>query len=337
MKLAWRDIEPFVKKPDPAARAILVYGPDNGLMKERARTMGKTVVADLSDPFNVTTFNADDLVDDPARLFDEAQSISMMGGARLIRIENGADKISPMLRDYLDNPSPDNLIIIEAGELGPKSPLRALFEKSKNAAAVPCYVEDERGLATLIRQMLSESGYTAQGDAVTWLATNIAGDRGRARSEIEKLILYMGGTGGTVMLADAQAACGEAGTADFDELVYAVAGAKREVALSTYNKLLEEGVAPVSILRTLQNHFKKLHYTQAAIAQGASVETAMKSLQPPIFFKLEQPFKAQLQRWPMPRLQTVMNRLLELEAQTKRTGTPVETLCAQAILSISAA
>ncbi len=337
MKLAWRDIEPFVKKPDAKARAILVYGPDNGLMKERARTMGKTVVADLSDPFNVIVLDADTLIEDPARLSDEARAMSLMGGARLIRIENGADKIAPVLREYLEDPSRDNLVIIEAGELGPKSPLRALFEKSQNAAAVPCYVEDEKGIATLIRQMLSESGYSAQADAVTWLASNIAGDRGRARSEIEKLILYMGKVSNTVTLADAQAACGEAGTADLHEFVYAVAGAKRDVALTTFLKLTDEGVAAVTLLRTLQNHFRKLHYTQSAIAQGASVEEAMKTLQPPIFFKLEQPFKSQLQRWNMVRLQTVLARLSDLEAQTKRTGTPVETLCAQAVLSISAA
>lgn len=337
MKLAWKDVEPFVKKPNPKARAILVYGPDNGLMKERARIMGKTVVTDLNDPFNVVVLDSDTLVDDPARLSDEARALSMMGGARLIRIENGADKIAPALRDYLEDPSPDNLVIIEAGELGPKSPLRALFEKSQNAAAVPCYVEDERGIATLIRQMLSDAGYTAQADAMAWLASNIAGDRGRARSEIEKLILYMGKAGSTVTLTDAQAACGEAGTADLDEFVYAVAGAKRDVALTTFLKLTDEGVAAVTILRTLQNHFRKLHYTQSAIAAGASVDEAMKSLQPPIFFKLEQPFKAQLQRWPMARLQGVMARLSDLEAQTKRTGTPVETLCAQAVLSISAA
>ena len=337
MKLAWRDVEPFVKKPDAKARAILVYGPDNGLMKERARTMGKTVVADLNDPFNVIVLDADTLVEDPARLSDEARAMSLMGGARLIRIENGADKIAPVLREYLEDPSPDNLVIIEAGELGPKSPLRALFEKSQNAAAVPCYVEDEKGVAMLIRQMLTESGYSAQADAVTWLASNIAGDRGRARSEIEKLMLYMGKASNTVTLADAQAACGEAGTADLDEFVYAVAGAKRDIALTAFLKLTDEGVAPIVVLRTLQNHFRKLHYTQSAIAQGASVEEAMKSLQPPIFFKLEQPFKSQLQRWPMARLQAVLSRLSDLEAQTKRTGTPVETLCAQAVLSISAA
>ena len=44
MKLQFRQIEPFVKKPDPAARVILIYGPDDGLIRERARAIGGTVV-----------------------------------------------------------------------------------------------------------------------------------------------------------------------------------------------------------------------------------------------------------------------------------------------------
>ena len=53
MKLSFKQIESFVKSPDPKARAILVYGPDQGLMKERSRIMAKTVNPDLNDPFNV--------------------------------------------------------------------------------------------------------------------------------------------------------------------------------------------------------------------------------------------------------------------------------------------
>ena len=53
MKLSYRQIEPFVAKPDPAARVILIYGPDAGLVRERAAIIGKSVVADLNDPFNV--------------------------------------------------------------------------------------------------------------------------------------------------------------------------------------------------------------------------------------------------------------------------------------------
>src|SRR5690606_37260267 len=100
VKLAWKDIESFVKSPDPRARAILVYGPDDGLMRERAKIMGASLVADLSDPFNVAVLDGELLVSDPARLADEASAMSMMGGARLIRIENASDKISPLLRDY---------------------------------------------------------------------------------------------------------------------------------------------------------------------------------------------------------------------------------------------
>ena len=42
MKLVFKQIEPFVAAPDPAARVILVYGPDQGLMKERSTRMAKT-------------------------------------------------------------------------------------------------------------------------------------------------------------------------------------------------------------------------------------------------------------------------------------------------------
>jgi DNA polymerase-3 subunit delta len=96
-------------------------------------------------------------------------------------------------------------------------------------------------------------------------------------------------------------------------------------------------VAAVTVLRALQTHFRRLHSVQSARKSGADMKTAMDALQPKIFFKYEQSFQAQLQRWDFGRLQKVMTRLSDLEAQTKTTGAPVETLCAQAILSLSAA
>ena len=65
MKLTWKQIEPFVKSPDPKARVVLIYGPDDGLMRERAKTIGKTVTEDLDDPFNVATLTTDLLAEDP--------------------------------------------------------------------------------------------------------------------------------------------------------------------------------------------------------------------------------------------------------------------------------
>ncbi|MGQ0526408.1 MAG: DNA polymerase III subunit delta [Alphaproteobacteria bacterium] len=335
MKLTWRQIEPFVKKPDPAARVILVYGPDDGLMRERSKTMALAIVADINDPFNVAALTGDIITADPARLTDEAHAISMMGGNRLIRVENAGDKLTPVLKDYLKNPSPHTLVILEAGELSTRSPLRTLCEKSANAVALPCYVEDERDLVKLIREQVQGANKRIDNDAVTWLAAAISGDRAKARGEIEKLITYKGEDATPISLADAQAICGNAGAKGLDELVYGTASGRAQAALAAHNLLSEEGVSFVVTLRALQNHFRKLHLTRLRIDGGDEAGIAMKKLQPPVFFKLEDDFRAQLRNWPLTAIEKVLARLMDVEAQCKRTGAPVDTLTAQAVLGIA--
>lgn len=335
MKLAWKAIEPFVKKPDPKARVILIYGPDNGLMRERSKTIGKTIVPDLNDPFNAMTLSAETLSEDPARLSDEANAMSMMGGARFIKIEGGSDKLTTLVKEYLSAPSDENLVIIEAGELGPRSSLRKLCEKEKNAAALPCYVEDERSVSGLIRDVLNENGFRIEHEAQAVLAANIAGDRAKARNELEKLITYMGDTSKNITTKDVQASTGDIGVSSIETLIYATAGSNPKGALAAFNRLIKEGVAEIVILRSLQNHFKRLHYTNALMNTGQPLDQAIKSLQPPLFFKVESAFKAQVNKWKGAKLDMILQKLTELEAETKKTGTPVQTLCSQAILSIS--
>jgi len=332
MKLTWKQIDPFLKSPDPKARVVLIYGPDNGLMRERAKTVAKHIVDDLEDPFNVVALTADILADDPARLNDEAAAMSMMGGARLIRIEGGSDKLTTTIKQYLENPSTENLVVIEADNLTTRSSLRLLCEKSKNAAALPCYVEDERGISNLVRETLSNAGYFIGGDAVQLLAANVAGDRSRVRSEIEKLMLYMGDEK-NITPEHVHQSVGNIADADLDDLIYAVGGGNVKKAINSYNRLIGEGIADIAILRSLQNHFRRLYHTHALMNAGQSVDQAMKSLSPPIFFKVAPAFKAQINKWQGAKLEMVLQKLTELEAQTKRSGAPVQTLCSQAILS----
>ncbi len=337
MKLTYRQIETFVRQPDSQARVILVYGPDAGLVKERSATIGRTIAADLNDPFNAVTLTGGGLDADPARLADEASAMSMLGGSRLIRIEDAGDGLTPLLKEYLLKPSAHNLVVIEAGALAAKSPLRALCEKSPAAAALPCYVDEGRDLAGIIRETMQQAGYGIEPDALTWLAQNIAGDRQRVRGELEKILLYMGPIvgHGRVTLKDATACCGEAGALGLDDLAQAVASRQPETALRCYSQLMQEGVAAVAVLRALQSYFRRLHLTQSRVEAGMTAEEAMKRLSPPVFFKQEESFKGQLRQWGMEQIESVLQRLSGLEAQTKQTGTPVETLCGQALLSLS--
>ncbi len=336
MKLTARNIDSFLKSPDPAARVILVYGPDSGLMKERAVQIALTVVKDINDPFNVAVLSTGALIDDPARLGDEANAISMMGGDRVVRVEEAGDKLSPLVKTYLANPSNNALVILEAGELTTKSSLRRLCETAKNAAALPCYIEDERDLSRLIREVMQARNLRIDNDAVAWLAANISGNRMKARGELEKLATYKGSENAPVSLADAQAICGESGARSLDDLIFSVGGKQSARALDVYNQLQQEGVPFIVVLRSLQNHFRRLHVTKARIEDGIDAQGAMQSLSPPVFYKYESAFRDQLRLWSLPGLGKVMARLADIEAACKKTGAPVETLCAQAVLGISA-
>src|SRR6201996_954349 len=108
MKLQGAAVERFLGKPDPAVRAVIVYGGDEGLVRERAARLGKTVVADLADPFQVAVLSGDALAGDPALLADEASAMSLMGGRRLIRIRDGSDKVTKALNAMLDGPTGDS-------------------------------------------------------------------------------------------------------------------------------------------------------------------------------------------------------------------------------------
>lgn len=336
MKIQAYKVDAFIQNPPAALRVALVYGPDTGLMRERATLLSRGVVADLNDPFNVSALSADAVINDPARLFDEANAISMMGGRRLVRIEDGRDALAPALKDYLKNPNDQALIVIEAGDLGPRSLLRLLCEKADNAAALPCYVEEARDIAALARSILQNQGYGIAPDALGYLSEAIAGDRARARSEIEKLLLYMGADK-QITLDAVIASCGEVGEKSMDELIAATAGGKPEAAFAAYTHLLGEDVSVIGILRMLQNHFRRLHLARARMEGGEDPESIMKTLSPPVFFKQTTPFRAQMHRWSLPALEKVLQRLAALEAQSKQTGVPAETLCGQAILGISKA
>jgi len=88
MKIEPRDIADFLAAPAPGCVAILIYGPEAGLVSERSRTLRETVLGDPPDPMGLTDLTGDALTADPARLAVEADSPSLLGDRRLIRLRD---------------------------------------------------------------------------------------------------------------------------------------------------------------------------------------------------------------------------------------------------------
>ena len=337
MKIAGPRQDNFINAPDPAMACVLLYGPDRGLVRERALTLAKAIVADPDDPFRVVEIAASTLKSDPARLLDEAQAMAFGGGRRLLKLRDAGDSISKTLNEYLKVASvTDALILIEAAELGPRSSLRKLCETAKNAASIACYVDDSRSLSRVIDETLGGHGLKPSRDAMAYLCANLGSDRSVTRGELEKLALYMGGPG-TVELADAQAAIGDNAASALDDISMAAGSGDKAGLDKALTRALDEGSHPVQILRAVARHFLRLHLAAGLVATGRNPDQAMKTLKPPVMYMQEDRFRVQLQRWRPAHLNDALDILSEAEMDCKTTGMPVDAVCGRALMRIAQA
>lgn len=342
MKLQFKQIQPFLQKPDPACPVILVYGPDEGLVRERGEGLAKLFVPDLKDAFMVADVSPEQIRQTPSLLTDEARSLSMLGGRRVVRLRaQGAENdtmrsVETAVADLLAVVTPDdNVVIIEAGDLGTSSKLRKLAEDSKVAAALPCYVEDQRDVGRIITDGLRAENYAIDRDALAYMAGNIVGDRGVVRGEIEKLITYMGPENRQVRMEDVQACIGDIADLSMDLLTQFTASGRYGEAERVLKSILGEGVNAVVVTRSLQNYFLRLHLTRARIDAGDAAEIAMKKLKPPVFWKNEAAFKAQLAAWRGPMLEQALLMIASAEYASKQTGSSDELILSGLIFRLA--
>jgi DNA polymerase-3 subunit delta len=334
MRIAPARIADFLRRPDPQLRAVLLYGPDRGLVRERAELLAQRVCPDLADPFRIAAVDGAALVADPARLADEAVQLSLTGGRRVVRVREATDRLAELFAGFLSAPPGEALILVEAGELGARSPLRRAFEEAPCAAAIGCYPDTARDLAALIRESLASHRITLDRDALCYLVEHLGEDRLSTRSELEKLALYVG-EGGHVELADARAAIGDSAAIDLDDAMMAATEGDMSRLERALNRLFQQGASPVSVIRALLRHLHRLHVLAAEIAGGASPEAVLRAARPPIFFKQQDSFRRQLGLWSAARLRPELDRLAAAEFDMKTGLFPPETICRAAMLALA--
>jgi DNA polymerase-3 subunit delta len=342
MKVQPAKADAVCANPDAALRVLLLYGPDQGLVRERAKAATRAVLGGPDDPFRLAELTGKQLRDDPALLHDEAAAMALTGGRRVVRVVDVGNDDAKWLEPFLADPPGEALVVVEAGDLGSAkaSKLVRAAEASGAAAAVACYRDEGAGLPKLIDQVLGEAGLSASPDAKAYLAANLGGDRMVSRGELDKLVTYMGaGTphGQTrVELDDAAAVVGDTAALSLQTVAYAVGGGDPKAVDRALQRSFAEGVGPVGALRAVSRHFQQLHLVAAALAEGQDAKAALRRLRPPIFWKVEEAFLAQARAWPPSWLGRALARLLEAEAQCKRTGLPDEAICAACLLDLAA-
>lgn len=328
------EIDAFMARPDPARPTVLIFGPDLGLVRERADAIIRASVDDVRDPFALVRLDGDEVAADPARLVDEAQTVPLFGGRRAISLRVGAKNVVPAVELLLTLALRDCRVVIEAGDLKRNAPLRVLCERARNAAALPCYADQERDLARLVDEEMRAAGLAIAPDARAALIPLLGGDRRATLSELRKLALYAEGRG-TVALADVLAVVADASSLANDDVVDAAFAGQMAAVESEFAKTRVAGTSPGSVLAAALRQLYQLHKARIAIEGGVSLEEAIESARPPIHFTRRRAVETALRVWTSGRLEHAMGRLAQAAFDARTRSVLAEAVARRALIGLA--
>jgi DNA polymerase III subunit delta len=285
----------YLRDRDPAIAAILIYGGDLGAVREQAVKVIEAHGARLDDPFNPVIVADQVLSANPGLLADETAAIPMFGGRRIVWIRDARQGLAKALEPLLDRPAA-GLIVAESGPLAKSAKLRQLVERSAAALAVALYDDAAKDYDGLIAEVLSRAGLDLTNDARQHLKELLGTDRRLARSELEKLALFAHGRR-RIDIADVDAVCGDTASASLDEALDRAFEGETTAAAQALARLSASGETGTRILSAAIQSINLLDRFSAEISSGGSIDQAVRTARPPVFFQRQPSLRRQLRIW----------------------------------------
>ena len=131
-------------------RLILLYGENNGLISDLKNNIIKENKGN-----EIINIYQEDLNKNKDLLFNETTNISLFNKKKLIIVNQSNDKVFNFVK-YFNETESDLQILLISSLLDKKSKIRNYFEKDKNLAVIPCYMDNEISLKRIISKNLKD-------------------------------------------------------------------------------------------------------------------------------------------------------------------------------------
>ncbi|MGN7678579.1 MAG: DNA polymerase III subunit delta [Anaplasma sp.] len=272
---------------------------------------------------------------DPEQLLVNMMTVPMFDQKSLILLTDAKDPLGADLKAALQNINPKHCyVIIQARELPGASSLKDYYNNHKTFAAVGCYKEDSVG--PVVADFLSRHDISHTREAFRLLCDLLQQGSACIQSELKKLLLYLG-TNKNLSIEDVQKSLATDLDPVLDDLCVAIADGNLEDFLKLADALFQNKIAPVLIIRSCLKYFMRVEYLIRKTSDGESIDQVIRSIQPPVFFRLVPRLKKHASSLPYKTVQVILGRLLEAEIQCKLSDTTQETtfkylMCALTLL-----
>ena len=338
MKATQRDFASVAPRAAQAARVFFLCGPDEaGAHDGAAHILGL-----LPEAGERIELSGADLRRDPVLLGDEARSTSLFGGTRHIMVRVQGDEAHDSVAILLNSSVETCPVLIVATGASDKSRTAKLLAPRADALVAMFHPPDVQAIVSVVRQMASGAGLRMGGDIAERIARGSGLDTRLARSEVEKLALYLDASPESPRTADAAAlaAIGAATEEDgFMPLVNAVLAGEARRIPGELRRMREMGLNPVGLLLAFERRAAQLGQLAARMERSRDIAGMLEAevAARRVFWKDKRDLAVQLGKWRGARLERLVRRIFQLHQQLLANSQMAELILAQGLADITRA
>ena len=221
---------------------------DDAFVLQKAESLFRGISPSL-DGLNVSVFTE---TSDAVAILDACESLPIIDAYRIVLVRDFKGDASKFL-SYLKKPNPSAVLVFSAASL------KEGFSKIINyLEPVDCNRLEKRFIINYIAKTVAAAGSSVQRDAAELLIEYCDSYMTRISTETEKLALYK--LGGVITPDDVKNLVKPETDYKIFELSEAVANKQNVKAAKVLSTLLEDKLAPSTILSMIYSHFRRLLY-----------------------------------------------------------------------------
>ena len=290
----------------------LFYGENEGNKNEAIEKIFNIKISK-----NIYRYEEKEILGNFESFFESIQSKSFFEKEKLIIISRVSDKIKNIIEEIIEKNIEDIKIVLNSGILEKKSKLRSLFEKNKNTICVPFYADNNQTLSKIINNFFREKKIIVSQEKINLLIDRCRGNRQNLRNELDKIDSFIKNKK-NINIDQIMKLTNLAENYNVSELIdsYLAANFKKTINILNENNFSIEDC--ILITRTLLIKSKRLYKLLLEINNNKSIEEAISSFKPPIFWKDKEIVKQQIKNWSLNRAENLIYKTNELELLIKK-------------------
>ena len=290
---------------------FLIYGENEGLKKEIIQTLKKNFSG------NIENYDEGQIISNNELFYEKLFNKSLFEKEKIIILNRCSEKICEVIEKIIDKKISDIKIILNANALETKSKLRNLFEKKKELIIIPTYKDTSIILAEIAKKFFYNYKISISQETINLLISRCNGDRGHLKSELDKILIYMGNKK-NINLEEIYKLTNLAENFSINELVdtsLSKNSQKTSEILNESNYKSEDGIL---ILRTFLQKAKRLLSLYERQNGNVNFDSLINDYKPPIFWKDKPIVKRHLENWSKSKIKDLIVNINKTEVFLKK-------------------